>query len=103
MATGDLPGDYGLDRAVAGKRRGRGESSIYFEHEPGYSCRDIRYHRSCAGRWRGEITTVPRAGAGRVRQRVKTPGAGLRSAAAPRFGPGHPPGVATGGPARWRG
>jgi integrase len=55
---------------VTDRRRGRGESSVYFEHEPGGTCRDRRYHRSCAGRWRGEITTGWTEDGKRLRKRV---------------------------------
>ncbi len=55
---------------MADKRRGRGESSVYFEHEAGTPCRDARFHRSCTGRWRAEITTGWTAEGRRQRKRV---------------------------------
>jgi hypothetical protein len=34
-----------------------GNSSVYFEHARGTTCREAR-HRSCAGTWRGEVSIM---------------------------------------------
>jgi len=36
------------------KRRGRGEDSVFYDHE-GTPCKDATFHLSCRGRWRGQI------------------------------------------------
>jgi integrase len=50
-------------------RRAKGEDSIYFDHlEP--DCRDPKYHRGCAGRWRGAISLGYDGSGKRIRRKV---------------------------------
>jgi len=53
------------------ERRGKGEDSIYFEHAG--ACRDTGRHRTCAGRWRGEVCLGYGPGGRRQRRRVSGP------------------------------
>jgi hypothetical protein len=50
------------------ERRGKGEDSIYFEHEA--ACRDAAMHRNRPGRWRGEISLGYEPDGMRLRRRV---------------------------------
>jgi len=51
------------------ERGRRGDHAVYYDHG-GTPCRDSRYHRSCSGRWRGEVS-LGKDGAGkRIRRRV---------------------------------
>src|SRR5215471_10056347 len=50
-------------------RRRRGEHSISFEHING-ACRDPERHRSCPGRWVGQISLGYQASGSRKRKRV---------------------------------
>jgi integrase len=50
------------------ERRGKGEDSIYFEHDG--TCRDVNRHRNCPGRWRGEVCLGYGPGGRRIRRRV---------------------------------
>jgi integrase len=50
------------------ERRGKGDDSIYFEHDG--SCRDAERHRRCSGRWRGELSVGWSAEGKRLRERV---------------------------------
>src|SRR5215469_11679171 len=50
-------------------RRRRGEDSISFEHING-ACRDPERHRSCPGRWVGQISLGYQASGSRKRKRV---------------------------------
>ncbi len=52
-------------------RRARIDGAVYFEHATETECGDDRYHRSCTGRWRGEVLISSRAGK-RVSARTKT-------------------------------
>lgn len=51
------------------ERGRRGESAVYYDHG-GTPCRDSRYHRSCSGRWRGEVSLGKDGGGKRIRRRV---------------------------------
>ena len=44
--------------------------TIYFEHARGSECRDARFHRSCTGRWRGEISLGFDGSGKRLRRKV---------------------------------
>ena len=75
------------------ERRGRSEDSVYCDHM-GTVCRDARYHRSCSGRWRGEVN-LGKDGAGkRIRRKVSamTKTEAYAKLAEPReeVSPGHP-------------
>jgi hypothetical protein len=48
----------------------RPPSTISFEHKPGTACKEARYHRRCAGRWRGIIELAPTHDGKRVRKKV---------------------------------
>ena len=50
------------------ERRGKGQDSIYFEHDG--ACRDVNRHRRCPGRWRAEICLGYGPGGKRLRRRV---------------------------------
>jgi len=50
-------------------RRAKGDDSIYFDHL-GPDCRDPRYHRGCAGRWRGAISLGYDGTGRRIRRKV---------------------------------
>ena len=51
------------------KRGRRGDDAVYYDHL-GTACRDSRYHRTCRGRWRAEVS-LGKDGAGkRIRRRV---------------------------------
>ncbi len=45
----------------------RDQDTVFFDHE-GAECLDVRYHRRCAGRWRGVID-LGRDGSGRRRRK----------------------------------
>jgi integrase len=51
------------------ERRGRGEDAVYYDHG-GTVCRDARYHRTCRGRWRGEISLGKDGSGKRARRKV---------------------------------
>jgi|SRR5215472_312743 len=51
------------------ERRGRGEDAVYYDHM-GTPCRDARYHRTCKGRWRGEINLGKDGSGKRLRRKV---------------------------------
>jgi integrase len=54
---------------MGAKRRGRGEDSVYFDHQ-GAPCLDARYHQRCEGRWRGVISLGYGPDAKRIRRKV---------------------------------
>jgi len=51
------------------ERRGRGEDAVYYDHM-GTPCKDARYHRTCKGRWRGEISLGTDGAGKRIRRKV---------------------------------
>src|ERR1017187_3846390 len=54
---------------MGAKRRGRGEDSVYFDHQ-GAPCQDARYHQRCEGRWRGVISLGFGPDGKRIRRKV---------------------------------
>lgn len=51
-------------------RRGHNEDGVYFDHANAGECRDERYHRNCAGRWRGAISLGVGSDGRRLRRKV---------------------------------
>ena len=51
------------------KRGRRGDDGVYYDHA-GTPCRDSRYHRTCRGRWRGEVSLGTDGTGKRLRRRV---------------------------------
>jgi integrase len=49
-------------------KRGFGEDAIYFDHVG--DCRDVRLHRGCPGRWRGEVSLGFGGDGERIRRKV---------------------------------
>ena len=54
---------------VMAQHRSRGEGGVHFEHRD--DCKDPARHRSCKGRWRGEVIVGHKPGGGReIKRRV---------------------------------